>query len=62
MDFSTQMLEVCRGIRQGNPLSAYLFIIALEPLLINIQQNKNITGIKVVNKEIKLIIRCFQYF
>ena len=62
MDFSTQMLEVCRGITQGNPLSAYLFIIALEPLLINIRQNKNITGIKVVNKEIKLIIRCFQYF
>ena len=48
------MFEVHWGIRQGDLLSAYLFIIAFEPLLINNHQNKNIRGIKVENKEIKL--------
>ena len=51
--FSTQMFDVRRGVRQGDPLSAYLFIITLEPLLINIRHDKNIKGIKVENKEFK---------
>ena len=41
-------------MRQGGPLSANLFIIALEVLLIHIQNDSSVSGIKIGSDMIKL--------
>ncbi len=42
------------GVRQEYPLSAYLFIIALQTLACKVRNDNTIKGIQIDNKEIKI--------
>ena len=43
-----------KGIRQGCPLSALLFLLVVETLAINVRNNINIKGIKCQDNEVKI--------
>ena len=42
------------GIRQGCPLSALLFLLAVEIMAINIRKNDSIHGVNIGNKSYKI--------
>ena len=52
--FITSWFKPSKGVRQGCPLSPYLFILSAEVLSNRISQESNVRGIKVFGKEIKL--------
>ncbi len=51
---TSKYFKLRRGVRQGYPLSVYLFIIALETLANQIRVDTNIKCYKIDNKEIKI--------
>ena len=45
--WTSEIFKNTRGIRQGCPLSALLFVISVEIMALRLRENKNINGIKV---------------
>ena len=44
-----------QGVRQGDPLPPYLFVVAIESLATAIRKNQAIQGIMIGNEETKLL-------
>lgn len=52
--FCTNYFKLSRGVRQGCPLSPYLFISAVEVLATKIRQDKTVRGITIFGTESKI--------
>lgn len=52
---TSKYFNVSRGVRQGDPLSPYLFIIAVEVMACKIRQDENIHGVNLGGEQVKLL-------
>ena len=52
--YHSEFFQITRGIRQGCPISALLFILVVEVMAINIRKNNNIKGIQIHQNTIKI--------
>jgi hypothetical protein len=52
--YFSESFKLSRGVKQGCPLSAYLFIMAIEMLAIKIRSSINIKGLEVQGVKTKL--------
>ena len=50
----SKRIKLGRSCRQGDPLSPYIFVIVMNTLLQRIKQNRNISGVRVGDLEIKM--------
>ena len=57
----SESFSIQRGVRQGCPLSALLFVLAAELLSNRIRNNKSITGISVLKPEENCEVKLLQY-
>ena len=52
--YFSEGFRLSRGVKQGCPLSAYLFIIAIEMLAVKIRSNNNIKGLEIQGLKTKV--------
>ena len=58
---ASEFIPLKRGVRQGEPFSGMLFLLAVEPLAIQIRTSKSIIGLKNGNKESKVSLYATTY-
>ena len=54
--YSPGYFKVDFGSRQGDPISAFHFILALEILFIQVKSNHKIEGVRIFGHEIKILL------
>ena len=59
--YLSRSFQIRRGVKQGCPLSALLFIVTVEILSLRIKQNGNIKGFMISNGETEREVKISQY-
>ena len=52
--YISESFKLSRGVKQGCPLSVYLFIIAIEMLAVKMRSNNNIKGLEIHDLKTKV--------